>query len=257
MAPTAGEAITRELVALADDDCDRVAGTARYLQMEPGGYGEGDQLLGVRVPAVRQVVRAHRRLATPRDVVSLWSSEWHEVRLAGCVLACELARRGDTTMRTTLAQSLLEHTDRVDNWDLVDTVAPVVLGEWLIDRPDRGVLDALAASPSLWERRLAVVATLSLIRAGQFAEILRLSEALLADPHHLVHKAVGWMLREVGLRNRAVFNGFLDQHAGEMPRIMLRYALEKHEPAERARYLGRPFHAAVVVKDARGSGGVS
>ena len=216
-----------ETALIAQSDPDRAAASAWFLQMAPGGYGEGGMTLGVRVPQIRRVVREHRRAAEPDDVVALWAADWHEVRLAGCVLACELARRGDAEMKTVLAQALLDHTDRIDNWDLVDTVAPAVLGQWLLtvtDPTDRArLLDSLAASASLWERRIAMVATLALIRAGEYADTLRLAEALLADPHPLIHKATGWMLREVGQRDRPALDAFLDDHHAVMPRSMLRY----------------------------------
>ena len=224
------------MVALADPD--RAATSAWFLQMAPGGYGEGGRTLGIRVPQIRRVVRDHRHGAGVDDVVRLWRSEWHEVRLAGCVLATELARRGDEDTRTALAAALLANTDWIDNWDLVDTVAPTVLGAWLVSREDRSVLDALARSNLLWERRIAMVATLGLIRAGEHAEALRLAEVLMDDPHHLIHKASGWMLREVGLRDRPALNAFLERHHRRMPRTMLRYAIEKHDPAERDHYLG-------------------
>ncbi len=234
---SAATQIEAALVALADPD--RAATSAWFLQMAPGGYGEGGQTLGVRVPQVRRVVREHRRTAGVDDVVDLWGSDWHEVRLAGCVLAGELALRGDDAVRTALVAALLANTDRIDNWDLVDTVAPAVLGDWLVGRSDRSVLDTLAGSSLIWERRIAMVATLGLIRVGEHADALRLAEALLDDPHHLVHKASGWMLREVGLRDRPALDAFLDRHHQEMPRTMLRYAIEKHDPDEREHYLGR------------------
>lgn len=234
--------IEAELADLGDPDGERALGLARFLQVTPGGYGEGDHVLGVPVPEIRRVVRGHRREAGVDDVVHLWRSSWHEVRMAGCVLATELARRADDATRCALAQALLANTDRIDNWDLVDTVAPRVLGEWLLTRPGPERvqrLDALAASTSVWERRLAMVATLGLIRAGEYTDALSLAQSLLDDPHHLIHKGAGWMLREVGLRDRAALDAFLDAHHAVMPRTMLRYALEKHSAAERDHYLGR------------------
>lgn len=193
-------------------------------------------MLGVRVPEVRRVVRAHLAGAAPDDVDALLSSPWHEVRLAGCVLAAELARR--PAARAELVRILLARTDRLDGWDLVDTVAPHVLGAWVRDH-DRSLLDGLVASPLVWDRRLAVVATLSLVRSGDHADALRLAGRLLDDPHDLVHKAVGWVLREVGRRDRAALDAFLAAHVTRMPRVTLRYALEKHPADERARWLAR------------------
>lgn len=224
--------VEREVLALADPE--RAEPLARYLQVRPGGYGEGDQVLGVRVPEVRRVVRAHRAAAGPDDVDALLGSPWHEVRLAGCVLATELARR--PAARTGLVRLLLRRTERLNGWDLVDTVAPHVLGAWLRDH-DRAVIDELAASPLVWDRRLAVVATLALVRDGDHADALRLAGRLLDDPHELIHKAVGWVLRETGQRDRPALDAFLAAHVARMPRVTLRYALEKHPADERARWM--------------------
>lgn len=145
-------------------------------------------------------------------------------------------RRAGRAERREIVRFYLGHTDRVNNWDLVDLSAPHILGAWLLDRP-RGGLTRLAGSRNLWERRIAVLATLAFIRQGQFDDTLRLARRLSDDPHDLMHKAVGWMLREVGKRDAAVLRGFLDAHGPRLPRTALRYAIERLRPAERRRYL--------------------
>lgn len=186
------------------------------------------------MPRLRALARAHRRQVTLADVEELLASPWHEVRLLGAVLLVEHYRLADGVQRRAVVDLVLRSTGRLDNWDLVDTCAPYTLGPWLLEHPDeRPVLDRLARSASVWDRRTSVVATFALIRAGQFADTLRLAALLLDDPHDLVHKATGWMLREVGVRDRSLLDAFLRRHVHAMPRTMLRYALEKHSPDER------------------------
>lgn len=226
-----------EAVLRAGVPQDAVA-KARFFGAVPGGYAEGDVVIGVRVPVLRALARDWRRRVGLIEVEELLEDDVHEVRLLGAILLVELYKLGDDSGRAAVVEVVLRRAERLDNWDLVDTVAPYTLGPYLRDRPEeRPVLDRLAASESLWRRRLAIVGTFGLIRAGEFGDTLRLAAKLLDDPHHLIHKATGWMLREVGLRDLAVLNGFLDAHAPEMPRIMLRYALEKHTPEARSRYL--------------------
>jgi 3-methyladenine DNA glycosylase AlkD len=221
-----------ELV-LAAGSPQEAEGKARFFRAGPGGYAEGDRFAGVRVPALRRMARAARGRTEPADIRELLRSPWHEVRLLGALLLVELYRE----YPAEVVGVVLADAGRFDNWDLVDSVAPYTLGPWLVEhRAERGVLDRLIASPSLWERRIALVATFALIRAGEFDDLLRLAERVLDDPEDLIHKAAGWMLREVGLRDRAALDGFLDRHAAVMPRVMLRYAIEKHTPEERRAY---------------------
>ena len=226
-----------EAVVRAGVPQDAVA-KARFFGAVPGGYAEGDVVLGVRVPVLRALARDRRRQVGLVEVEELLEDDVHEVRLLGAILLVELYKLGDDTRRAEVVDVVLRRAERLDNWDLVDTVAPFTLGPFLRDRPrERSVLDRLAASESLWRRRLAIVGTFGLIRAGEFDDTLRLAAKLLDDPHHLIHKATGWMLREVGARDRPALDGFLDRHAAEMPLVMLRYALEKHTPDERRNYL--------------------
>ncbi|WP_253272681.1 DNA alkylation repair protein [Arsenicicoccus sp. oral taxon 190] len=212
-----------------------------FFQAVPGGYAEGDRFLGVSVPEARQVVRRHRD-ATLGTVEALLDDPWHEVRLVAALLLVERYRRARSDdERRTAVDLLVRSGPRLDNWDLVDSVAPYVLGAWLVDHPqDRPVLQRLAASAVVWERRLAVVGSFGLIRAGVVTDTLQLCALLADDPHELVHKACGWMMREVGGRDRARLDAFLEEHAHRLPRVTLRTAVEKHDPEQRRRWLAVP-----------------
>lgn len=243
--------VRAELEALADPR--RAAGSARYFGMEPGGYGEGDVLLGIPVPAQRRVARDARDLRLD-EVVELLAGPVHEHRFTALVILVERYRRSrDPAERAELSRSYLEHRAGVDNWDLVDVSAPDLLGGEVIDA-DRAILDELAGSERMWDRRIAVVATFALIRRGELEPTLALAERLLDDPHHLIHKAVGWMLREVGKRDEAVLVEFVDAHRARMPRTMLRYAIERLTPEQRAALMRRD-RPGQRRGSARGQGG--
>lgn len=231
---TALDALRSELVAAAEPD--RVAGLARYLQIVPGGYGEGDRVLGVRVPAQRAVAARHWSLVSMDDAAELLRSPWHEERLTALHILVRKFDRGDQAEQRRAVDVMLASTEHINNWDLVDSSAPYLLGPWLLDR-DSAVLDRLAGSGVVWERRIAIMATYAFIRAGRFDRTLELAQRLLGDDHDLIHKAVGWMLREVGNRDLAAEEEFLARHYERMPRTMLRYAIEKFPPERRAAYL--------------------
>jgi 3-methyladenine DNA glycosylase AlkD len=217
------------LRALADPDV--AAFLARYFRTGPGEYGEGDRFLGIRVPVLRTLSREFRGMRADA-AAELLRSEWHEERLMALLILVDAFDRGDAAVREEIFHLYLCHTRWVDNWDLVDLSAPRVVGAFLEDG-DRGVLEGLARSESVWERRIAVLATFHFIRRGELSDTLRMARALLDDPHDLIHKAVGWMLREVGKRDLAALDTFLREHAGRMPRTMLRYATEKLPEAQR------------------------
>jgi 3-methyladenine DNA glycosylase AlkD len=221
----------------------------RFFKTGPGQYGEGDVFVGVRVPATRAIVTRFLRMP-PAEASALLASAVHEHRLAALLVMVrqfQLASRART--RNDAARSELHTTylaavraGRVNNWDLVDASSEYLVGDYLREagRGDDALLDELAASDSLWERRVAVLATYSFIRAGDGGPILRLAPRLLDDREDLMHKAVGWMLRELGKRvDRAVLLGFLDEYAPRMPRTMLSYATEHLAPEERAAYRAR------------------
>jgi 3-methyladenine DNA glycosylase AlkD len=223
------DAARKALRALAEPD--RVPDLQRYFRAVPGGYGHPDTFIGVRVPQTRKVARkANRAGMTLPTALELLRSDVHEERLLALLVMVHRHERGDRDVR----DAYLAHTHRVTNWDLVDASAPAIMR----DAPTEE-LDRLIASPSVWERRIALLATLHRIRAGELDETFRLAERALADSHELIHKAAGWMLREAGTRDAPRLLAFLDAHAEVMPRTMLRYALEHADPAERARLMSR------------------
>ena len=227
--------LRRALRRLADPE--RAAGALRFFKTGLGEYGEGDQFLGITVPLTRSLLPLSDDL-TEMDVLALLHSEWHEERLlAALILVRRFGKAAhDEAVRAHIVQLYLANTEWLNNWDLVDSSAPQILGTWLLQR-ERPVLRRLAKSKSLWEQRIAIVATQALIRDGQFDDTLGLCEHFLAHRHDLMHKACGWMLREAGKRDGAVLKRFLDKHAVRMPRTMLRYAIEKLTTAERQHYL--------------------
>ena len=227
--------VVRAELALAADPVRAVA-LARYLQTGPGGYGEGDRVLGIPVPAQRRVAARHAKGLTLDDLAVLLRSRWHEERLTAIFVLVRRFDRASADERRAIVDLTLASTAFINNWDLVDSSAPYLLGPWLLDR-DSAVLDRLAGSDSVWERRTAIMATLAFIRAGRFDRTLALAERLMHDEHDLIHKAVGWMLREVGNRDRTVEEEFLARHCRDMSRTMLRYAVAKFPPELRAAYL--------------------
>jgi 3-methyladenine DNA glycosylase AlkD len=212
---------------------------ARYFKTGPGEYGEGDVFVGVKLSRLRELAAPYRRQPfQAADWLPVLTSPVHEHRLAAVVVMAERARRGDPAERALIFDSYLENTAYVNNWDLVDAGASEIVGGYLLER-DRARLDRLADSAWLWDRRIAIIATHAFIRAGQSGDTYRLALRLLDDRHDLIHKAVGWMLREAGKRvDRAELLAFLDDHAAAMPRTMLRYAVEHLDPTLRAHYRG-------------------
>lgn len=209
----------------------------RFFKTAPGEYGAGDRFLGIRVPVTRQFARKHRDLPIP-ETLKLLKSKWHEERLLALFLLVDQYRRGDEPARQRAFDAYLAHTRYVNNWDLVDSSAALIVGPHLNrEGTDGALLDELAASDDLWERRIAIIATQHFIRSNRFDPTLRIAEALIADSHDLIHKAAGWMLREVGKRHMPTLRAFLDQHCQRMPRTMLRYAIEHMPPRRRKRYM--------------------
>lgn len=223
----------------AEGSSERARQAARYFKTGPGEYGEGDVFLGVPVPAQRRVARAFDGLE-PAELARLLDSALHEARLVALLVMVRRAEKRATpdATRAAMGALYLQKLDRVNNWDLVDSSAPQLLGALLPAR-DRSLLDRLARDPSRWSRRIAMIATLHFIRRGEAPEALRVAALLVDDADDLVQKAVGWMLREVGARvDVALLRAFLAQHAATMPRTALRYAIEKLAPEERTRWLG-------------------
>ncbi len=207
----------------------------RFFKTGPGEYAEGDVFLGVTVPRTREVATAFADLSLS-DVRKLLRSRFHEERLLALLILVRKYQRGDPVVREKVFNLYLSNLEWINNWDLVDVSAEHIIGAQLIER-DRRVLHTLAASPNLWRRRVAIIATFHFIKRNDFSETLCLAEKLLQDEHDLIHKAVGWMLREIGKRDRPVEEKFLRKHGRQMPRTMLRYAIEKFPEPLRQAYL--------------------
>lgn len=226
----------------------------RFFKTGKGQYGEGDKFLGVVVPNTRLVAKRHKD--APFGVMAaLLRSEWHECRLCALLMLVERFRKSDEKSRKDIYDFYLSQTARINNWDLVDLSAPGIVGEYLKDKP-REDLYRLAGSPLLWEQRIAVVSTYTLIKNNDFIDILRLSEGFVAQDvctsvhapevsrnapplHDLMQKAVGWMLRELGKRDKDLLVQFLEKYCTVMPRTMLRYAIEKFPDEERKGFMKR------------------
>ena len=233
--PTAQDIIA-ELNALGNPD--KAAHLSRFFKTGKGQYGEGDLFLGITVPEQRSIALKYRK-ATPPVLAELISSPYHEIRLTGLlILVDQFTKNKDEAFRQTCVDFYLSQTRNINNWDLVDLSAPGIVGEYLKDK-SREDLYRLADSGLLWEQRIAVVSTYTLIKNGDFADILALSERLLYHPHDLMRKAVGWMLREMGKRDKDLLVQFLEKHCKVMPRTMLRYAIEKFPEEERKEFMKR------------------
>ena len=227
--------IETELRQLATDEKRIVL--QRFFKTAPGQYGEGDRFLGVTVPLTRIVAKKH--LSMPlNEIIELLQSEWHEVRLCALLMMCERFKKGDSATRKDIFNYYIENTERINNWDLVDLSAPTIVGGYLMDKP-RDLLYRMAESELLWDNRIAIVATLAFIKHKDSDDTYRLALKMMNHKHDLMHKAIGWMLRESGKRDddRRLFN-FVDEYRKRMPRTMLRYAIEKFTDEER-KYLMR------------------
>ncbi len=207
----------------------------RFFKTGPGDYGEGDIFLGIRVPVLRKLAKEYRNL-TLGQAKKLLRSAMHEERLLALFILIGIYAKGNDVAKRQIYHLYLEHTQFVNNWDLVDASAEHIVGAYLWDK-DKAPLLELAGSSLLWERRIAILSTFHFIKRGQFEETLKIAKLLLADPEDLIHKAVGWMLREVGKRHLATEEAFLGKHYHKMPRTMLRYAIEKFPEEKRRAYL--------------------
>ncbi|MBR5299569.1 MAG: peptide-methionine (S)-S-oxide reductase MsrA [Bacteroidales bacterium] len=222
--------IIKELRVHSDDEKKTVL--PRFFKTGKGEYGEGDKFLGVIVPNTRKVAKTFKE-SSYKVIEMLLESEWHECRLCALLMLIEKYRQEPEQVVTFY----LKHTKGINNWDLVDLSAPYILGDYLKEKADRMILHKLAASPVIWEQRIAVVSTLMLIRHGQFEDTLKLAELLIDSRHDLMRKSIGWMLREVGKRDEEQLVRFLEKHKHEMPRTMLRYAIEKFPEPKRREFM--------------------
>ena len=224
------EAIQSHLATLANPT--KAAHLQRFFKTGPGEYGEGDVFRGIRVPALRKTARQWRALPL-HEILILLQSPYHEDRFVALCILVQLYQAGE---EDTVYQTYLRYSNRVNSWDLVDTSVHKIVGQYLLTRP-RSPLYDLAQSSNLWERRMAIISTYRFIQNNQFTDTLALSELLINDTHDLMHKAVGWMLREVGKRDQQLLITFLDEHYQDMPRTMLRYAIERFDQTQRKAYL--------------------
>jgi len=209
----------------------------QFFKTGKGEYAEGDVFLGIMVPTLRNIAKKFNKLPTS-DVRSLLGSKFHEERLMALFILTYQFQNGDEKKRSEIFSLYLANTKHINNWDLIDLSAPKIVGDFLFQKGKGiAILKKLAQSHDLWERRIAVLATFQYIKYNSFKESLEIAEMLLHDKHDLIHKSVGWMLREIGKRNQSVEEEFLKKHAKEMPRTMLRYAIERFSEEERKKYL--------------------
>ena len=222
--------ITNELQALSDAEKREIF--PKFFKAGKGEYGEGDRFLGVTVPNIRAIAKLHKDISI-EEIRGLIQSEWHEVRLCALIIMVEKSKKKDEALRKELFNLYLSQTERINNWDLVDLSCRFIIGEYLLDK-SRDILYQLAQSPLLWDNRIAIVSTYAFIRKGQLEDTYALSDLMMQHPHDLMHKAIGWMLREAGKRNPERLYDYVMSHRADMPRTMLRYAIEKFSPKERA-----------------------
>lgn len=222
-------------VLKAAENPEKAAGMKRFFRTGPGQYSEGDLFVGIPNPTLRKLVRPYETLSLA-DLSTLLKNPIHEARLLALLILVRAYSKADPSRQDEIVRLYLDHTAYINNWDLVDLSAPGILGESLLSHP-RAILKTLADSNQLWKQRIAVVSTLTLIRHGQFDDTLSLARQFLSHPHDLMHKACGWMLREVGKRNRPLLSDFLRAYRVSMPRTMLRYAIEHYSPEERKEWL--------------------
>jgi 3-methyladenine DNA glycosylase AlkD len=208
-----------------------------FFKTAKGEYGEGDVFLGIKVPVQRAIAKKYTNLGL-EDIQKLLSSKIHEHRLTALFILIDLYKLSDSAGKKRIFDTYLANTKNINNWDLVDLSASNIVGHYLLDKK-RDVLYKLAKSKHIWERRIAVLATYTFIRSGQFDDTLKIAEILLSDTHDLIHKAVGWMLREVGKRDQKVEESFLKKHYQQMPRTMLRYSIEKFDEKKKKFYMAK------------------
>lgn len=237
-----GIRIMEEMKALYDKNSS--LHLSRFFKTGKGEYGEGDQFLGIKVPVTRSIVKKYRKEITLSDIEPLINSEWHEIRLAGFLLLLELykvsLKSGDVDRSRILVSYYLDNIGKGNNWDLVDLVSQYILGDWILRNPEEEkiLLHLSSMSGFLWHQRVAIVSTFTLIKAGKFDLTFEIVQKFLSHPHDLIHKASGWMLREIGKRGgKKELMDFLNKFKLKMPRTMLRYAIEKFPENERKYFM--------------------
>ncbi|PWK28798.1 3-methyladenine DNA glycosylase AlkD [Arcicella aurantiaca] len=226
--------LKQALLQLANPE--RAAQMARYFKTGKGEYAEGDVFIGLSNPQVQALVKEYWKAINFLEIQELIDDKIHELRFAGLLVLVSKFHKSTEINRQEIVDFYLKNVKQINNWDLVDCSCYKILGKYLLDK-DRQVLYDLASTGHLWSERIAVVSTLALIKNGEFSDIFRLSEKFLLHPHDLMHKACGWMLREVGKQDELALEEFLDEHIHKMPRTMLRYAIERMEGKKRLGYL--------------------
>jgi len=227
--------IKQKLDSLADPSNQQQI--QRFFKTGKGDYAEGDIFLGIRTPMLRKLAAQYQDLSL-NDAEQLLQSPIHEHRSLALMLWVTQFPKANKAQQQRLFERYLQNTKFINNWDLVDISAPTLVGQYLLEK-EREILYKLVASESLWERRIAVVATLTFIRHQQFEDILKFAKLLLNEPHDLIHKAVGWMLREAGKQNLSVLKAFIDEYDTQLPRTTLRYAIEHFDEEQRQFHLKR------------------
>ena len=207
----------------------------RFFKTKKGEYGFGDVFLGISVPKQRQIAKEYMDMPLA-EASKLLRGKVHEYRLSALILLVEKYKKGDEKLKKQIVKTYFDNLKHINNWDLVDLSAPYILGDFFL-REDKSRLKKMAKSPNLWEKRMAIISTFAFIRKNDFELTLQLAKVFLKDEHPLMHKATGWMLREVGKRDKKALCDFLDLNANQMPRIMLSYAIEKFDEKERKKFL--------------------
>ncbi|MBP5693500.1 MAG: DNA alkylation repair protein [Bacteroidales bacterium] len=231
--------LLQKMLSLRDDS--QVAGLMRFFKTGPGQYGEGDKFLGIKVPVTREVVKECWKEVSFENLNECILSPYHEVRLASLLCLVEIfsnaRKKKQEDLQKKCVEFYLSHTDRINNWDLVDLSCYKLIGEWLMDKDRILLYDLARGGKNIWEQRIGIVSTMAFIRKNQLSDTYAIADILLNHPHDLLQKAVGWLLREAGKKDEASLRKFLDSRASKMPRTMLRYSIEKFPEPARRRYL--------------------
>tara|TARA_Y100000310_G_C20638566_1_gene792575 strand:- start:469 stop:1170 length:702 start_codon:yes stop_codon:yes gene_type:complete len=227
--------LQKDLIELSTEE--RAKANAWFFKTGKGQYGEGDKFIGVTMPNIRKVAKRYLHLSL-KNVETLLHSEIHEERMAALIIWTYQYEKADEKTRKQIYETYLKNTKWINNWDLVDVTTPKIVGMYILENPkEKEIIYKFAKSTDLWEKRIAILATFAFIKNNQFEDTLKISTLLLNDKHDLIHKAVGWMLRELGKRNQKVEEEFLKQHHKTMPRTMLRYAIERFSDGKKEFYM--------------------
>jgi 3-methyladenine DNA glycosylase AlkD len=230
--------IKEELGYCADKERAKIL--LRFFKTGKGEYGEGDVFLGIKAPDLKKIIQKYYKEASLKNIQTLLLDKIHEYRSVALEILKKQYKKSDEKRKKEIVRFYLKNTKNINNWDLVDCSAPHILGNWLLaHQEERKILYKLACSKNLWERRISILSTLAFIRQKEFKDTLKISEVLIYDKHDLIHKAVGWMLREVGKRDQKTEEEFLKKYSKIMPRTMLRYAIERFPEKKRKLYMAK------------------